>query len=72
MNVSSTERPGRTAAALLDALVAQQQRVAAAQAELAALALVFADRRVADDEADSPLIRRFRAVLGRGSSWRMR
>lgn len=53
MNSSSGPVP-RTAAALLDALVAQQQRVAAAQAELAAMIVAFADQRVADDVADLP------------------
>lgn len=50
----TTDTTASSATALLDAVVALQQRVAAAQAELAAAVLAFADRRVCDDEADPP------------------
>lgn len=50
---SSSNLSSLSVEALVDALVALQQRVAAAQAELAAAVVALADRRIADDEADA-------------------
>lgn len=51
--MTSKEPPAVAAAELVEAMVSLQQRVAAAQADLAALVVLFADRRIADDEACS-------------------
>ncbi len=52
--MSSIDEAGASAAELVAAMAPLQQRIAAQQAELAALVAAFADRRTADDQAEQP------------------